>query len=46
MRKTWIILAALAAIPAAGCLVGERSHTLYLEPDGSVTWTATERDIR
>jgi hypothetical protein len=30
----------------AGCLHKETTHTLYLAPDGAVTWMAVERDVR
>lgn len=40
------LLAALAA-SAAGCIVTERTeHVLYLEPDGAVTWTVIEHELR
>lgn len=31
---------------AGGCLIKETTHTLYIEPDDSVTWTVLEREIR
>jgi hypothetical protein len=49
MRNSMLCNAMLAlavALPAAGCLVGDRSHTLYLDPDGAFTWEALERHIR
>jgi len=41
-------LACIALLVAltAGCLLKETTHTLYLDPDGSVTWVVLERDIR
>jgi hypothetical protein len=33
------------ALLAAGCLQKETDHTLYLAPDGSVTWTTTEARV-
>ncbi|MBN2433515.1 MAG: hypothetical protein JXQ27_18750 [Acidobacteria bacterium] len=30
---------------AAGCMVKDTRHTLYLEPDGAVTWTILETDV-
>jgi hypothetical protein len=33
------------ALVTAGCLQKETDHTLYLAPDGSVTWTATEARV-
>jgi hypothetical protein len=40
-----LVLAAMAAA-AAGCLVKETTHTLYLSPDGAVTWSVVEKDVR
>jgi hypothetical protein len=37
---------ALAALSTTACLEKETTHTLYLSPDGAVTWTAMERDVR
>ncbi len=31
---------------ATGCLVDETTHGLYLHPDGSVTWTVRQQDVR
>jgi len=45
MRKTIPILL-IGLLPLAGCLIGERSHVLHLEADGSVTWIAHERAVR
>ena len=45
MRKT-IPALLIGVLPLAGCLIGERSHVLHLEPDGSVTWIAHERAVR
>jgi hypothetical protein len=36
----------LAALPQAACLDGEITHTLYLSPDGAVTWVSVEDDVR
>lgn len=36
----------VAVLPLAGCLIGDRSHVLHLETDGSVTWIAHERAVR
>ena len=41
-----LALTFVAALSLAGCLIMEASHTLYLEEDGSVTWTVLERDVR
>jgi hypothetical protein len=48
MRKTVISLTWLAAVSilTPGCLVKDTTETIYLEPDGSVTWTVLERDVR
>ncbi|MFQ5693816.1 MAG: nucleotide exchange factor GrpE, partial [Nitrospinota bacterium] len=29
-----------------GCLVGEATHTFYLDPDGTLTWSVLEHGIR
>jgi hypothetical protein len=41
-------LAALvtALLAASGCLQKEKTQTLYLDPDGSVAWVASEIDVR
>ena len=44
MNKMLTIIA-IAAV-AAGCVRKETSHTLYLDPDGAVTWMVLEKDIR
>jgi hypothetical protein len=36
----------LGTVALSACLVGETTHTLYLEPDGRVTWTVLEKDVR
>jgi len=47
MLKRLIIGALVAASSlSAGCLQKETSHTLYLAPDGSVEWIATEGNVR
>jgi hypothetical protein len=46
-NKLMIAVVTLAlTLLAAGCLVGEVTHTLYLDPDGTITWSVLERDIR
>jgi hypothetical protein len=45
-RKTAVLGVVLATLCSAACLQQQTGHTLYLSPDGAVTWTATERDIR
>jgi hypothetical protein len=44
-KLTGIIVLAAAAL-AAGCLRKDTTHTLYLTPDGRLTWMAVERDVR
>lgn len=31
---------------ATGCLVDETTHGLYLQPDGGVSWTVRQQDVR
>ena len=38
------LLSALA--PCLSCLENDSLHDLYLDPDGSVVWTVTEREVR
>jgi hypothetical protein len=45
MRKTLLIPAFVAAL-TAGCLQKESTQTWYLSPDGGVTWTADELNVR
>ena len=42
----WQAGMALVVLAAPGCLVKETAQTIYLERDGSVTWTIVERDVR
>jgi len=35
----------LAVMAAAGCLQKETGHTLYLSPDGMVSWLVLEKDV-
>ena len=44
MKK--ILIAGALALATAGCIVKETHHTLYLEPDGSLTWTVVEERVR
>jgi len=48
MRKTFISVVWLAAVSilTPGCLIKDTTETIYLEPDGSVTWTVLEKDVR
>lgn len=36
----------LAAAAATGCLQKDTTHTLYLSPDGRLSWLAIEKDVR
>lgn len=44
MKKTMTLLA--AGLLATGCLTGEKHHTFYLDPDGSVVWSVLEQEVR
>jgi hypothetical protein len=44
VRRTLLILG-LAACSVA-CILATTTHTLYLEDDGSVTWTVLQEDVR
>ena len=44
-RFTGFVVVITAAALAAGCLQKDTRHVLYLAPDGSLTWTATESDV-
>lgn len=47
MLKRLVIAALVAASSlSAACLQKETSHTLYLAPDGSVEWIASEANVR
>lgn len=41
-----VLLALAAAALLTGCLAKETTHTLYLDTDGSLTWTVLEKEIR
>ena len=43
--KKLLIVAAMTLL-ASACLQKETRHTLYLEPDGSVTWIIDESNVR
>lgn len=43
---TRVLLLSILISPVAGCLLEEVAHTLILEPDGSVLWTACQKDVR
>lgn len=44
-RLNVLIVATLTAL-TAGCLQKETTHTLYLAPDGSVSWVVSESNVR
>jgi hypothetical protein len=45
--KRWLAVGVIGISGmAAACLQGETRHTLYLSPDGSVTWTIRDTDVR
>ena len=48
MKRNWSLPAGVlaACLLMTGCLVGETTHTLYLDPDGALTWSVLERNIR
>ena len=51
MRTTWRTFTGLASLAAVGlmttaCLVKDTTQTIYLEPDGAVTWTVLQADVR
>ena len=48
MNRKWTMPAGIlaACLLMSGCLVGETTHTLYLDPLGGLTWSVLERNIR
>lgn len=45
--ERWLLVLLMpACLLAGGCLRKDVMPTLYLDPDGAVTWTVTERDVR
>ena len=40
-----LALALMLSLPLAGCLISDTRHTLYLSPDGDVTWVVMEEAI-
>lgn len=45
--KVWHTLPGLAVLTiASGCLLKDTTQTWYLHPDGSVTWTVVEANVR
>ena len=45
-RKAVVPCIVLAMLCSAACLRQRTGHTLYLSPEGAVTWTVIERDIQ
>ena len=45
MKRTVVTLLLAGALMAGGCLRKESVHTLYLSPDGSVRWSASESQV-
>jgi hypothetical protein len=46
VKRLTVLVIATAAALTAGCLQKETTHTLYVRPDGSVSWIASESDVR
>ncbi len=48
MNKTLIRTIGLSAVSflASGCLIRDTTQTVYLEPNGTVTWSVLEKDVR
>ena len=46
MLKRLTMSALVAAVLNAGCLQKDTSHTLYVAPDGSVSWVTSEAGVR
>ena len=49
--RTWRTFTGLACLAAVGlmttaCLVKDTTQTIYLEPDGTVTWTVLQTDVK
>ena len=45
MQRTVVTLLLAGALMAGGCLRKEAVHTLYLSPDGSLRWSASESQV-
>ncbi len=45
-RNGLAAVALVAAVGAAGCLVKETTHRLYLSPSGAVAWAVLEESVR
>lgn len=41
-----VVLVAAAGFASVACLTKETSNTLYLDPDGAVTWSILHRNVR
>lgn len=47
MKQILILtIVVLAASGLTGCMVGDTNHYIYLDPDGRITWTVFERNVR
>lgn len=46
MRQLRFIAAALLCVAAAACIKEENTVTLYLDPNGQVTWSIFEKNVR
>ena len=46
MRNLLTISVLAVTVLSSACLVGETTHTLYLDPSGSVTWVVLEQEMR
>lgn len=44
--KSAALVGGLLLIFAQACIVGQTTHSLYLDPEGAVTWRVIERDQR
>jgi hypothetical protein len=43
-RAGWLVVG--LALTASACLLKDRTDTWYLEPNGAVTWSVLEKDVR
>ena len=46
MKKTTLVLVAAAMVLTAACINQTNRHIFYLDPDGAVTWTVVQEEIR
>jgi hypothetical protein len=45
MKRTFVTLLLAGSLMTGGCLRKEAIHTLYLSPDGSIRWSASESHV-